>query len=528
VPSVASQVSAARALAPSQRLPASTAVPDTDTSSFATLLDAGAGDSTGAPAGPVQAAAPPQSQSSATAPTTEQSTPRAAGGADAHQRATGNTKSSQGKTKPTAPDPAGGPTSTQSTMVGGGSKANAIDPTATVASKPTTQAGTAPASDADASGVAASFDALPRAEANSPAGDAEGASDAESKKAAGSAPTTAASDPPAAPDPPQPIAALPVLNTAANTTPATGGPAAGDEPAPRMAPPMAIGQGAQGRARVTISAPDVKDDASLTSDARDTAAGEPTPPPARSASSGTAASLAPDNSATAQGSTSGNPAQQAETPDGAAPVRGSETPPPTADRPETTASNVVDFSTSAAANGGTGAAKNAAEGLPNFGYVAASSAAPSAAATAATAGTASTGGVAIAGLAVAIAAHAQGGSNQFDIRLDPPELGRINVHLALDRDGQVTSHVTVERADTLDLLQSQQSQLQRALEQAGLKTADNGLQFTLRDQSFAGQNNGGGQPNAAQLVVPDPDLPPVTAAQAYSRTNLGAGIDIRV
>ena len=79
------------------------------------------------------------------------------------------------------------------------------------------------------------------------------------------------------------------------------------------------------------------------------------------------------------------------------------------------------------------------------------------------------------------------------------------------RNGQVTSHVTVDRPETLTLLQSQQPQLERALEQAGLKTADNGLQFSLRDQSFAGQNNGGGaQPNPAQqLVIPDPDLPPV-------------------
>jgi flagellar hook-length control protein FliK len=80
------------------------------------------------------------------------------------------------------------------------------------------------------------------------------------------------------------------------------------------------------------------------------------------------------------------------------------------------------------------------------------------------------------------------------------------------------------------LLQSQQPQLERALEQAGLRTADNGLQFTLRDQSFAGQNNGSGaQPNsAAQLVIPDADLTPVAATQIYSRAGLGSGVDIRV
>ncbi len=136
--------------------------------------------------------------------------------------------------------------------------------------------------------------------------------------------------------------------------------------------------------------------------------------------------------------------------------------------------------------------------------------------------------VPIAGLPITIATRALAGSNEFDIRLDPPELGRIEVRLAVDHNGQVTSHVTVDRADTLQLLQSQQSQLERALEQAGLKTADNGLQFTLRDQSFAGQNNSG-QQNGTPMVVPDAELPTVETTQVYSRTRFGSGsLDIRV
>jgi flagellar hook-length control protein FliK len=181
---------------------------------------------------------------------------------------------------------------------------------------------------------------------------------------------------------------------------------------------------------------------------------------------------------------------------------------------------------SSVAPGGWSAAKAATEGLPNFGIVA-----NQAASAAATPGTAAAATVPIAGLAVAIASRAQAGSSQFDIRLDPPELGRIDVRLGVDRDGQVTSHVTVDRADTLQLLQSQQPHLERALEQAGLKTADNGMQFTLRDQSFAGQNGGSGsgaQPSAAQLVIPDADQPVIQATQIYSRAGLGSGVDIRV
>jgi hypothetical protein len=177
---------------------------------------------------------------------------------------------------------------------------------------------------------------------------------------------------------------------------------------------------------------------------------------------------------------------------------------------------------------GPGEAKMELAGLPNFGFATAGAAASSGTGAVPASNSAATA-VPIAGLAVAIAARAQGGVNQFDIRLDPPELGRIDVRLGVDRDGQVTSHVTVDRPDTLQLLQSQQPQLERALEQAGLKTADNGLQFTLRDQSFTGQNGGGNAPNyAPTLVVPDNELAAVPARPIYNRLGLGTGIDIRV
>jgi flagellar hook-length control protein FliK len=168
--------------------------------------------------------------------------------------------------------------------------------------------------------------------------------------------------------------------------------------------------------------------------------------------------------------------------------------------------------------------------VASFGF-SATAAAPSTATAAHPAVSTASGTVPVTGLAVAITAHAKAGSNQFDIRLDPPELGRIEVRLGVDRDGQVTSHVTVDRADTLQLLQNQQPQLERALEQAGLKTADNGLQFTLRDQSFSGQQNtgnGGTQTGAARLIVADADTTPLQTAQAYARPGRGSGVDIRV
>jgi flagellar hook-length control protein FliK len=137
--------------------------------------------------------------------------------------------------------------------------------------------------------------------------------------------------------------------------------------------------------------------------------------------------------------------------------------------------------------------------------------------------------VPIAGLAVEIAARAQAGRNRFEIRLDPPELGRIDVRLDVDRSGQVTSRLMVERAETLEVLRRDAGELERALQQAGLKTSDNGLQFALRDHGFAGRDDASATPNAAQLVVPDADLGPAEALHSgYGRVLRAGGIDIRV
>jgi flagellar hook-length control protein FliK len=139
--------------------------------------------------------------------------------------------------------------------------------------------------------------------------------------------------------------------------------------------------------------------------------------------------------------------------------------------------------------------------------------------------------VPVSGLAVEIAASVQSGKTRFEVRLDPADLGRIDVRIDVDRNGQVTSHLTVEKPETLAILQQDAPQLQQALNDAGLKTGSGGLQFSLRDQSSSGQNNGNQTSgNAQQLVINEEDsVPAAIAGQSYGRM-LGAsgGIDIRV
>jgi chemotaxis protein MotD len=140
--------------------------------------------------------------------------------------------------------------------------------------------------------------------------------------------------------------------------------------------------------------------------------------------------------------------------------------------------------------------------------------------------------VTINGVAIEIATQARAGKNQFDIRLDPPELGRIDVRLSVDREGRVSSHLVVDRAQTLDLLRRDAPQLERALQDAGLKTSGNGLEFSLRDQGSSARqdSNPNTRSDTARVVIPDQDAAPVGIARPdYSRARgLGRGVDIQV
>jgi flagellar hook-length control protein FliK len=136
--------------------------------------------------------------------------------------------------------------------------------------------------------------------------------------------------------------------------------------------------------------------------------------------------------------------------------------------------------------------------------------------------------VPLSGLAVEITAQAHAGRNHFEIRLDPPDLGRINVKLDVDSNGNVTTHLVVDRADTLDLLKRDASSLERALQQAGLKTSDHALDFSLRQHSFAEHDTPA--QTGTHMIVPDDDPAPLEALrQGYGRLlGLGGGLDIRV
>ena len=84
----------------------------------------------------------------------------------------------------------------------------------------------------------------------------------------------------------------------------------------------------------------------------------------------------------------------------------------------------------------------------------------------------------------------QNGDNKIKIQLRPQELGRVEVKLEIANDGRAKALIIAERPDTLDILQRDARVLDRALQDAGLKTDQNSLSFDLqgRDGNSDTQN----------------------------------------
>lgn len=130
----------------------------------------------------------------------------------------------------------------------------------------------------------------------------------------------------------------------------------------------------------------------------------------------------------------------------------------------------------------------------------------------------------------------QQGSSRFTIRLDPPELGRVDVKMHVDNTGTVNARLTVDRAETLDLFQRDRQSLERALAQAGLDAGKTNLEFSLRQNNhnpFAGMMGGDqqhhqpgyGSPSRLSQTESD-EIAAMPAVTLYRGTASAAGVNI--
>jgi flagellar hook-length control protein FliK len=132
-------------------------------------------------------------------------------------------------------------------------------------------------------------------------------------------------------------------------------------------------------------------------------------------------------------------------------------------------------------------------------------------------------------VAVAVVRAVADGVERISIKLQPPELGRIDVRLDVGADGRVQAYVLAERPATLEILQRDSRELERALNGAGLDTANGGLSFGLR-QNGNGQAGGDGPAGQERRQGPEnrpADAPPTPLPQP-SRAAASGRLDIQV
>lgn len=96
--------------------------------------------------------------------------------------------------------------------------------------------------------------------------------------------------------------------------------------------------------------------------------------------------------------------------------------------------------------------------------------------------------VPIMALPAAIGIKALEGSHRFDIRLDPEDLGRVDIALEIDQDGSIRAAIAVEKPEALQLITREARALEQAFDQAGFRRDENALSFSLSDQGQSSEN----------------------------------------
>ncbi|GEM_PF-1531641 len=125
-------------------------------------------------------------------------------------------------------------------------------------------------------------------------------------------------------------------------------------------------------------------------------------------------------------------------------------------------------------------------------------------------------------------------SQQLSLELDPPELGRVQIQLSLEKGENMKIHVLAESKDTLDLLKRDSHSLRHALESAGIKTDESTLSFDMSNDGSAFQQamaqqhdhqNGSSSSNRFQIGVNGMDTGLIGDASLPIDTTLGVHID---
>ncbi|WP_114955016.1 flagellar hook-length control protein FliK [Sphingosinicella terrae] len=132
-------------------------------------------------------------------------------------------------------------------------------------------------------------------------------------------------------------------------------------------------------------------------------------------------------------------------------------------------------------------------------------------------------------MGVEIARRVAGGGEELVIRLDPAELGRIHIRMAVNEQGHLRAVVAADAPAALEALRQEIGDLGRALDQAGVKTDSDSIRF---DRGSGGGDNGSawqryqGQERSGRratgLPTPADDVPQQPTVRANRRVDLMA------
>ncbi|MFT3973405.1 MAG: flagellar hook-length control protein FliK [Amaricoccus sp.] len=128
---------------------------------------------------------------------------------------------------------------------------------------------------------------------------------------------------------------------------------------------------------------------------------------------------------------------------------------------------------------------------------------------------------------VAIAVGKAGAARKIELRLDPPELGRVEIHLTPTEKGGVHATVVAERADTHDLLRRHGEVLARELGNAGYSGVS--LSFSAGGDAATGRNLPAPvSPDPAFALATDTGETAAPAAVPRPLSVADGGLDIRL
>ena len=136
-------------------------------------------------------------------------------------------------------------------------------------------------------------------------------------------------------------------------------------------------------------------------------------------------------------------------------------------------------------------------------------------------------------VAVRISKAVSDGVDRISVKLNPAELGQIEIRMEIGPDGKFNAVFAADRPQTVELLQRDARELARSLQDAGLRTDTGSLSFNLRGQNQNQAQNGtgaaGSHPglgnNAGDLTGDAAPLP----TGLYGASNAANGrVDIRV